>query len=48
LDKRRTATALITWKIDPNNFPVNKWIRDIVVIFGEIKDKQILGIRGQF
>jgi hypothetical protein len=43
VDKRRSVKALIKWEKDPSNFPVNEWLRDIVVIFGKIEGKQILG-----
>ncbi len=43
MDKRRSAKAIIKWDINPSGFQVNEWIRDIVVIFGEIKGKQIIG-----
>lgn len=40
---RRFVKALIKWNKDPIHFPVNEWMRDIVVNFGEIKNKTFYG-----
>jgi len=43
MDDRRFVQSYIRWKKDPICFPVNEWIRDLVVIHGEIKDRTIYG-----
>ncbi|QSF45664.1 hypothetical protein [Paenibacillus tianjinensis] len=40
---KRFIKAHISWKKDPSKFPVNEWMRDIVVHYGEIKDKILYG-----
>lgn len=39
----RCCKAIIQWDKDPTNFSINEWIRDIVVNYGEIKDKKFYG-----
>lgn len=43
MNNRRFKKTLITWKKDPSKLPENEWIRDIVVNYGEIKDKAFYG-----
>ncbi|WP_127530106.1 hypothetical protein [Paenibacillus kobensis] len=43
MDNQRFVKAHIHWKKDPSKFPVNQWIRDIVVNYGETKDKTFYG-----
>ena len=43
MDNRRFIKALINWRKDPSKFPVNEWMRDIVVNYGEIRDKTFFG-----
>lgn len=40
---RRPVQALIHWDIDPSRLPLNEWIRDLIVNFGQIKDKTLYG-----
>lgn len=41
--ERRFAKALIKWNKTPVLFPVNEWMREIIVSFGEIHDKTFYG-----
>ncbi|CAI6079523.1 hypothetical protein [Cohnella sp. JJ-181] len=43
--ERRYCKAIIEWinGKDPNKFPLNEWLHDIVVIFGEVVGKIIHG-----
>lgn len=41
--ERRHCKAIIEWHKDPGSYPLNVWLRDIVVIYGEIMDKIIRG-----
>ncbi|PUA36420.1 hypothetical protein C8Z91_23725 [Paenibacillus elgii] len=41
--ERRHCNAIIEWDKDPSHYPTNVWLRDIVVIYGEIIDKKIYG-----
>ncbi|MDI4648034.1 hypothetical protein [Cohnella hashimotonis] len=43
--ERKHRKAIIEWDKDkdPNKFPLNEWLRDIVVIFGEVVGRIIHG-----
>lgn len=41
--ERRSCKAIIEWDKDPSRLPLNEWLRDIVVHFGEIKNRTMLG-----
>ncbi|KEQ21672.1 hypothetical protein [Paenibacillus tyrfis] len=41
--KRRSCKAIIEWDKDPSLFPVNEWLRDIVVNFGKIENNRFYG-----
>lgn len=43
--ERRHCKAIIEWEKDkdPSKFPLNEWLRDMVVIFGESVGKIIHG-----
>ncbi len=41
--ERRFEKAHIKWNNNPILFPVNEWMRDIVVNFGETRDKTFYG-----
>lgn len=41
--ERRHCKAIIKWDKDPSRYSMNEWLRDIVVIYGEIIDKKIYG-----
>ncbi|MFE6795376.1 hypothetical protein [Paenibacillus chitinolyticus] len=43
MDNRRFIKAFIKWEKDPSQFPASEWMRDIVVNYGEIKDKTFYG-----
>jgi hypothetical protein len=38
-----SAKAIIKWEFNPSSLAANEWLRDIVVIFGEVVGKQIIG-----
>ncbi|MBU7316043.1 hypothetical protein [Paenibacillus oleatilyticus] len=41
--ERRSCKAIIEWDKDPSHFPVNEWLRDIVVNFGKIENNRFYG-----
>ncbi|WP_284640783.1 hypothetical protein [Paenibacillus silviterrae] len=41
--ERKSVRAIIQWHQDPSKHPVNEWISDIVVNFGEIQGKKLMG-----
>ncbi|MFC5649519.1 hypothetical protein ACFPYJ_10310 [Paenibacillus solisilvae] len=43
MDDSRLAKALIQWDLNPSGFLVKEWLRDIVVNFGQIENKQFYG-----
>lgn len=36
-----SAKALIRWEFDPSPLPLNEWLRDLVVITGEIRGREV-------
>jgi len=33
--------AIINWEFDPSSLPLHEWLRDLVVITGEIRGREI-------
>ncbi len=46
--ERRFEKAHIKWNNNPILFPVNEWMRDIVVNFGEPEIKHFMGTHGLY
>ncbi|PWW08731.1 hypothetical protein DFQ01_101457 [Paenibacillus cellulosilyticus] len=40
---RRYVKAIISWRRDPSQLPVNEWLRDFIIHMGEIKDRSLQG-----
>ncbi|MEO3948074.1 hypothetical protein [Gorillibacterium sp. CAU 1737] len=40
---RRHCKAIVKWERDPSQYPVHEWLRDLVVIYGEVIDRRIEG-----
>ncbi|MEW9701958.1 hypothetical protein [Paenibacillus sp. SI8] len=43
MEDRRSAKAKIEWYKDPSRYPLNVWLRDIIVNYGELKDRTFTG-----
>ncbi|MFC0213116.1 hypothetical protein ACFFK0_11735 [Paenibacillus chartarius] len=43
MEDRRSVKARIEWYKDPKNYPMNVWLRDIIVNYGELKDRTFTG-----
>ncbi|NEN82591.1 hypothetical protein [Paenibacillus elgii] len=41
--ERQSCKAIIEWDKDPSCFPVNEWLRDIVVNFGKVGNNKFYG-----
>ncbi len=41
--EQRHCKAIIEWYQDPSDYALHTWLRDIVMIDGEIVDRQIIG-----
>lgn len=43
LEDKRSVRAKIDWFKDPKKYPMNVWLRDIIVNYGELKDMTFTG-----